>query len=654
METSTNLPTGPSAFGSALKKVEAVKGYVLLGDDGQVVSKSIEGLSGNVNTPEVVSWIVNYFHAMQQYYPDAEMAKMEYPSEDILYRKQRSFTAVILVEKAFGHSDLDDALGDHLTKTTTSDDRGLKHHKSKKGETVFVKISDDTPEEVAPSFEVGNQPSGAAKNADKKSGPPGWLIPVAALLVIGGIGAGVAIAMSGSGGDSAAGSAGSPSGGQVAQVEVSQSDALAAKQAARELEDVARGLNASDFATNDFASGRSKANAAQDLFAEGNFAAAKQHWDDAMERFGEAASAAAKAAQERAVADLKVQDVKQYLATEWQSIDEMVASGAKAAADGDYKDAVTYYEEARDSVGNLKDDIVAEILRLAINAKDEEDLAMAEFYFGELVKIDPKNKAASDFLFMTKMQPGDKIVNAVGMELVYVPPGTFTMGTPDNEPFRDADEIQHEVTLTKGFFIGAHEVTQEQWTKVMGASIKMDDPKPGFLGDKLPVHSISWYQAKQFTERLSNITGETYRLPTEAEWEYAARAGTASAFNTGRNDLSWREANVYSDSGDILENPLAVGSYPEAVNAWGLHDMHGNVWEWTADWSAPYSPDPATDPVGPGENFFSRIDVATKAVRGGSFFDDIAAARSGNRWDYNPSVATNYIGFRVVKEITGF
>ena len=174
------------------------------------------------------------------------------------------------------------------------------------------------------------------------------------------------------------------------------------------------------------------------------------------------------------------------------------------------------------------------------------------------------------------------------------------MGSPPDEPGRFDSETQHRVTLTRDFFMGTTEVTQGQWKAVMGNNPSHFDE----CGDDCPVEKVSWDDVQEFIKKLSRMDGREYRLPTEAEWEYAARAGTTTPFTYGRC-LSTDQANYDGnyplsgcDKGEYRKRTIPVGSL-DAPNAWGLHDMHGNVWEWCQDWYGNYPSGSVTDPTGP-------------------------------------------------------
>ncbi|NBS91600.1 formylglycine-generating enzyme family protein, partial [bacterium] len=193
------------------------------------------------------------------------------------------------------------------------------------------------------------------------------------------------------------------------------------------------------------------------------------------------------------------------------------------------------------------------------------------------------------------------------------------------------DETQHEVTLTKPFYMGKYEVTQEQWESVMG-----NNPSSRTKGAKLPVTDVSWEDCQEFIKKLNAKTKGGYRLPTEAEWEYSCRAGTSTAYSFG-NNLMKADAN-YDDS--KIGKPVAVGSYKP--NAFGLYDMHGNVWEWCEDWHSEYPTGAVTDTAGP-------LTGNGRVLRGGSFGYLVSWARSSYR-AYGTAASRNvYGGFRLAR-----
>jgi len=231
--------------------------------------------------------------------------------------------------------------------------------------------------------------------------------------------------------------------------------------------------------------------------------------------------------------------------------------------------------------------------------------------------------------------------NSIGQEFVYIEPGTFMMGSPENEPRHQYDETQHKVTLTKGFYMQTTEVTQGQWKAVMGNNPSHFQD----CGDNCPVEQISWENAQEFIKKLSRKEGKEYRLPTEAEWEYAARAGTSAPFAFGKC-LSADQANYDGDyplddcpKGKYREKPVPVGSV--AANAWGLYDMHGNVWEWCQDWYGDYSANAVTNPAGPDSG-------PRRVLRGGGWNDVAGLCRAARRLSYSPGIRYKYYGFRLV------
>jgi formylglycine-generating enzyme required for sulfatase activity len=225
------------------------------------------------------------------------------------------------------------------------------------------------------------------------------------------------------------------------------------------------------------------------------------------------------------------------------------------------------------------------------------------------------------------------ITNSIGMKLVWIPPGEFMMGSPSSEKGREDDEGPvHRVKISKGFWMGQTEVTQSQWQVVMGNNLS------GFKGDKLPVERVSWNEAVEFCEKLSSKEGRTYRLPTEAEWEYACRAGTQARFCFGDAESSLGSYAWYGDNSDDKTHPVGQ----KEPNAFGLYDMHGNVWEWCGDWydDKYYSESPGVDPPGPKTG-------SSRVLRGGSWDHDPWRCRSADRIRSAPGYQSFHYGFRV-------
>ena len=220
----------------------------------------------------------------------------------------------------------------------------------------------------------------------------------------------------------------------------------------------------------------------------------------------------------------------------------------------------------------------------------------------------------------------------LNLEMVIIPAGKFMMGSPVYENGRKDDEKQHDVALAKLFYMGRIQVTQEQWEVVM-----MTYPSQK-KGAKLPVTNVSWEDAQEFIKKLNTKTKGGYRLPTEAEWEYACRAGTTTAYSFG-DKIMPKDAN-YKDS--KLRELVPVGSY--IPNAFGLYDMHGNVWEWCEDWYGSYPECDIKDPKGPDEGEY-------RVLRGGSFSSYELSARSSYRTSYSPFNRFNHRGFRLARTL---
>ena len=266
-----------------------------------------------------------------------------------------------------------------------------------------------------------------------------------------------------------------------------------------------------------------------------------------------------------------------------------------------------------------------------------------------------------DTVFHGTTDEGD-IGNEINFNFVLIPAGSFTMGSPDNEL------EQHQVTITRSFYMQTHEVTQGEWKTLMGNN-------PSYyssLGDGVdcgancPVEQVNWYEALAYANALSasknlqecytlsdceNSPGNDmectdvswdsnclgYRLPTEAEWEYAIRARTATAYYNGDDDNSLGNIAWYGDNSNDTTHSIAQLE----ANSWGLYDMSGNVWEWCWDWYDSYGSSSAIDPIGPSAG-------SSRVLRGGSWYNSASGARSAYRNYYDPGYRYYRLGFRLV------
>lgn len=233
-----------------------------------------------------------------------------------------------------------------------------------------------------------------------------------------------------------------------------------------------------------------------------------------------------------------------------------------------------------------------------------------------------------------------KLPGGAEMTFCYCPPGSFTMGSPKSEQGRTDKEDQAQVRLSRGFWLARTELTQDQWQAVMG-----NNPSE-FKGAKLPVETVNWEDILKFLEKLNAAgglpEGWKWALPTEAQWEYACRAGTTTTFSFGES-LSSRQANFNGNHpyGSASKGPYTgetntVGSY--AANAWGLNDMHGNVYEWCGDWHAKVL-EGGVDPMGP-------LTGVRRVIRGGSMLDKATDCRAAYRLSVEPSDRRAFLGFR--------
>jgi formylglycine-generating enzyme required for sulfatase activity len=243
--------------------------------------------------------------------------------------------------------------------------------------------------------------------------------------------------------------------------------------------------------------------------------------------------------------------------------------------------------------------------------------------------------------------------NGVKLTLMLIPSGEFLMGAPETEPESPKNERPQHLVKVAPFFMGRYPVTQEQWRVVAGykqVSRQLKSDPSHFKGDKLPVEKVSWEDAEEFCKRLSVKTGKNYHLPSEAQWEYACRAGTTTPFHFGEiitTDLAnYKGVYTYNNSpkGEYRQRTTEVGNFP--ANAWGLYDMHGNVWEWCADdWHEDYS-DAPSDGSPWLKNTKNDENKSHKLLKGGSWLNDPGDCRSASCFDFTRDFFSN-VGFRV-------
>ena len=286
----------------------------------------------------------------------------------------------------------------------------------------------------------------------------------------------------------------------------------------------------------------------------------------------------------------------------------------------------------------MKSLIIAMLLGLMMVGCGED--AQEETVQEDAVQKEAKDESAAPF--------GDNFtVPVLNLTMIWVKPGTFMMGSPESEAGRlwgasgrrrQSDEVQHEVTHTKGFYLGKYEVTLAKWKKVMG-----NNPNR-FKGADRPVETVEYWSVIEFCKKLTEMEkkagrvpeGMAYQLPTEAQWEYACRAGTTTAYSWGTTIAAANAAYNYDP-----KETTPVGRYP--ANPWGFHDMHGNVSEWCADWYGPYPIGSVTNPEGPASG-------SHRVYRGGCWSAMGSACRSAVRYSRRPGYRGNPIPFSSAHE----
>ena len=395
---------------------------------------------------------------------------------------------------------------------------------------------------------------------------------------------------------------------------------------------------------------------ANEYQANGNFVKARRYFQLILKEFPadsmvkrELGRAEEGIREARAKAEAK-QRRKQLL----QNADDLETKGDQAAAIGNTKLALEYFQQILKIV---PDDpwILEKKADVLIKAGRKKE---AEAILRKILTLHSEIRDVRGKLENLIHDPGElKVVHLsrhLSLKLLYVPAGSFLMGSPDTEKGHSIDEgPRHRVTISRGFWMGKYEVTQAQWRGIMKSNPSILKPKRPFLKKlglsnlphvdqrELPVERVSWNDVQEFIRKLNRKTGLTFRLPTEAEWEYACRAGSESAYYFGDNRKELSRYAWYNGNTSAETHPVGR----KKPNAWGLCDMAGNVFEWCQDWYSRdfYQYSPATDPTGPSSG-------TARVFRGGSWFSSENRCRSAFRYGYNPDLKYANLGFRLVHE----
>ncbi len=309
--------------------------------------------------------------------------------------------------------------------------------------------------------------------------------------------------------------------------------------------------------------------------------------------------------------------------------------GDQSRNNRDWAAAIQHYERAIE-VGGANSSISSKISSCRTSQREAEAAAAAAAAEAERRRREQQASARAGTISNGPLS---------NMRFAYIPAGSFMMGSPNNEANRESDETQHRVTLD-AFEMMTTEVTQAMWQEVMGTTVRQQrdlaDPSWPLRGEggSNPMYYVSWEEAQEFVNRLNRRDpGKGYRLPTEAEWEYACRAGTTTRYSTGSSESDLSRTGWYSGNSNNTTNPVGQ----KAANAWGLYDMHGNVREWCSDWYGEnyYSSSPQSNPQGPSSGQY-------RVLRGGSWCIDFWSCRAACRNRDRPSNRSIGFGFRVV------
>ena len=377
---------------------------------------------------------------------------------------------------------------------------------------------------------------------------------------------------------------------------------------------------------------------ADKALGEDDLEAAKPLLVTAAEQFGAARAEAdqmnalgeAQQAWSAALAAVDEELLKKHVAADFQAARAQAeaaqiqaSSGQTVAATAQFKQAAAALASVAARANTLANAAkAAPVVARLESAVAVQDKLQAESTLAELEKLIPADSRMAGLRAKTAALPWGKtgtidLGGGVQMELVFVRPGSFMMGSDAGS---SDEKPVHKVTLAKPFYLGKFEVTQEQWQAVMGSN------PSNFKGPKLPVENVSWNDCQSFLTKLQEKTGRKFALPTEAQWEYACRAGTTTRYSFGDSDASLAEYGWFSSNSGSTTHPVGE----RKPNPWGLYDMHGNVWEWCADWFASsYPSGDATDPQG-------ALSGSSRVLRGGAWIGSAVALRSSFRSDLRP------------------
>lgn len=323
-------------------------------------------------------------------------------------------------------------------------------------------------------------------------------------------------------------------------------------------------------------------------------------------------------------------------------------SGQADHAEGNRNDRVSLLELYRFASARTKTHVAQKRRILQTPALRGE--LVGDFEFGQLESPPPKllvspfsRQQASNAAnaWAAHLNTPSEMKNSIGTQLVLIPAGEFLMGSDPGEAGRMGDERCHRVRISKPFYLGATEVTQGEWETVMGTA-PWKGKERVMEGDAYPASFVSWEDAAEFCERLSQREGLEYRLPTEAEWEFACRGGTTTAYHFGADASRLGDYDWYFGNASLVQVNYAKRVAQKKPNRLGLFDMHGNVWEWCSDWYAAdyYMASPMVDPSGP-------VATESRVGRGGSWCDVATSCRSAMRDWNSPSARSDFQGFRV-------